>query len=154
MEISSLPSHLSSAVAKTRKPYCVINVSTNPVLRDTRFRLLATAGISVVSVSSAQAAEGILTSKDADAIVICSTITSAERERLARLARQKGVGVLVIAAVAPLPASQFSADAVVERLEDPGVFLSKVVEVLEKRAEGSVSAKRTGAGSRKKGKPG
>lgn len=108
-----------------------MNVSADPALRDTRYRLLSTAGFSVLSVNSAAAAEGILEAgRNIDAMVVCESIPAHDRKRLVRNAKGRGIPVVVIASVVPEPSERSEADATVPRLEDPSVFLSAVVNAI------------------------
>src|SRR4051812_31536978 len=99
--------------------HTVINMSTDSMLRDTRFRIMANAGIAVISVQSVAAAEATLQARSVDAIIICDTVGVKDMQRLAKLAKAKGVGVLVIHSVVPPPAEQLFADTAIGRLEDP-----------------------------------
>lgn len=114
---------------------CILNVSANQALRDTRFRILSNAGFSVVSVMTAPMAEEILKSREEIAVaVIGDTIPKREREHLARIAKGQNIPVLFIEAV-PVPAEKSAADAVIPRLGDPEQLVEAVFRLSQQRTK-------------------
>lgn len=111
-------------------PDCVLNVSADAALRDIRFRLLSNAGFSVVSVNSVASGEAVLrTEKCIHAMVLCETVTVSERKELVRIAKQEGIPIIMVGAVKP--EERALAHAIVDRLEDPSLFLKRVVDAVQ-----------------------
>jgi hypothetical protein len=114
--------------------YVVLNYTPDTPLRRIRYHVLVNAGFSVVSVDSDATAAQLLELRYCDAIILCATASATEQDRLARLAKQNGIAVLLIYTFAPPPPEKLSADAVLGRFEDPGVLVSTLASVLQGRA--------------------
>jgi len=112
----------------------ILSVGYDPLLSNTRGRVLGTGGYTVVPVLSLKLAITEFLQKNFDLIVLCHSIPIGDRECLAYLFRERSPNIPIVFVSSGFGEQDPSADATI--MNDPNLLLLGVNEVLKRNMKG------------------
>lgn len=110
-----------------------LTVGLDPLLLETRNRILESAGHTIVSALSVEQGLDQFVSGDFDIVILCHSIPVRERERLTYAIRRLSPNTPVVVVTARLSAVDSFADAMIEN--EPEILLQEIPRILHKTPE-------------------
>ena len=112
----------------------ILTVGKDPILLETRNRVLRSAGYTVVSVMSIGEAMAKFLYGDFDLVLLCHTISKEDKERLAKVIRARGAQTPIVSVE---DGTGVSGDGVADKIlpKDPSRLLDGLHELLERNGE-------------------
>ena len=108
-------------------------VGLDPLLLETRNRVLESAGHTIVSALSVEQGLERFVSGDFDIVILCHSIPVRERERLTYAIRRRSPNTPVVVITTKFSAMDSFADAMIEN--EPEILLQEIPRILHKAPE-------------------
>jgi len=108
-------------------------VGLDPLLLETRNRVLESAGHTIVSALSVEQGLERFVCGDFDIVILCHSIPVRERERLTYAIRRRGPKTPVVVVTTRFSAMDSFADAMIEN--EPEILLQEIPRILHKAPE-------------------